>query len=146
MTGPVDRERVAAWITRMKGDRTGQEFAADVTGATGWSVDRSRLSKYANGSIHIGRDVIAHLSDYAQARGYPPLDLTPAEPAPDLATALLALTRELAAAREERATLRAELDDLHELVGQLYQERPSGPAPGGSRAPGARPQSAGSGR
>lgn len=77
-----ERQRVAEWVTSMKGDRTGEDFADDVTATTGWKVDRSRLSKYgkADSRIDIGSTVIGHLSRYAEAKGLSPLDLKSAEP------------------------------------------------------------------
>lgn len=106
----ADRQRVADWITQMKGDRTGEVYAADVTAVTGWAVDRSRLSKYANASIPIGREVIEHLSDYARKKGFLPLDLTP--PVPPLSL-------------EERAVIAAErqADAIEQLVTQLQEMR-----------------------
>ena len=116
----IERARVAAWITHMKGDRTGKAFAEDVTATTGWKVDRSRLSKYGNASIHIGRDVIAHLSDYAEAKGLPALDLRPTEPElPPLELALRTLVHELTTARDEQDDLRRQLADLKKTVGRL---------------------------
>lgn len=55
-----------------------------------------------------------------------------AEPAPDLATALLALAHELAEARREREEYRARLDELEATVATLVERSPDGQGSGAS--------------
>lgn len=80
MKDPQERGRVAEWIASLKGDRTGDQFAADIAATTGWAVDRTQASRYAKGSIPIGRGTVDRFSEYARAKGLPPLDLTPPQP------------------------------------------------------------------
>lgn len=76
----IDPQRVAAWITVLRGDRTQGELARDISETTGWSVDRSRVSRYERAALPVGRDVLAKLSEYAAKRDLPAYDPTPPAP------------------------------------------------------------------
>lgn len=137
---PQERERVADWIASLKGDRTGDQFAADIAATTGWSVDRTQASRYAKGSIPIGRQTIARFAEYAKAKGMPPLDMTP--PAPPLSLeerAVLAAERQATALEliayhimggtaPDRAGLDA-MQAMFEQVRSTYRPPRPGPAP-----------------
>lgn len=59
---------------------TRSQYAADITEATGWSIDYSRLGRYMRGELPTGKQVLAHLDAYAKARSYDPVDLGHREP------------------------------------------------------------------
>lgn len=129
----LKRARKAAGFSNAKA------FLVALKDAEGSAPSYSTYAQWESGEVTPRDESLAPVRRYHEGRG----TWVETEAAPDLATALLALAHELAALREERATMRAELDDLQALVGRLAQERLSEPAPEGSRGPGARPQTVG---
>jgi hypothetical protein len=77
---PIDiRKRVIAqWLTQVQGERTQADLAEDITRTTGWNLDRTRLGRYQNQRLPVGREVIEHLNQYAKAKGIAAPDFTPA--------------------------------------------------------------------
>lgn len=123
-----ERERTRSWLRDLRGGRSQEAFAADVTSATGWRITRDRYSKYESGAVPMGRDVLAHFLRYAEAGGLPGPDLAPErEPVPldpyevidRLSATLDGLTAELREARLERTAQATEVDKLRQVVRAL---------------------------
>lgn len=129
MTPSEKRRATARWIAALVGDRTLKAAAADISAVTGWSLDHSRLSRYANedGTAHIGPTVVEHFAEYARTKGLPALDLTP--PAPTLSLeerAVIASERQADMAAAQTAAVR-------ELVEELRADRMERARVGGER-------------
>jgi hypothetical protein len=140
------QQRVAEWIDRHIGTRTLTQMAADITDATGWPIDHSRLGRYRNQKLQVGAEVVRHFDDYAAARDLPPVDLGDREVEPSFeeraliaanrqADAIQALVDELRAWRTEDRARIGGLENLTQsLVAQL-QPAPAGEARTAPRAP-----------
>ncbi len=135
--------RVKQWLRANRGNQTQEHLAADISRATGWHITRDRYSKY-EGSLPIGKEVLAHFVDYWKGRGVAgPFDALPeplqaTETADPVAAALLtqtdainALVAELRLSRESRAALEQEVAALRQVVdGLVEQALQGGPARG----------------
>ena len=126
---PIDiRKRVIAeWLTLVQGERTQADLAEDITRTTGWNLDRTRLGRYQNQRLAVGREVIEHLTEYAKAKGISAPDFTPQpEPVPvdpiaaaidrQTAAVLAQLVAELAHMRQ---TQQGQGDALSQVLGAL---------------------------
>jgi hypothetical protein len=101
---------------------TQDQFLDALALATGWRLYRPNYSKYENAKTEPEPATVKKLVDFWTARGEPGPDLEPEpepEPTPDLTAVLLAFSRELEAAREERTKLRAQVETLAETVDRL---------------------------
>ncbi len=105
---------------------------------TGKAPARTTYARWESGASRPEPTSLRPIIAFYEARGLAgPGQQQPAAPeqaAPDLPSAIMALVSELAAAREERAAMRAEMDALKALVGVLAGERLSSPAPAAQAA------------
>ena len=121
------RRATAEWIRGLVGTRTLKDAAADISAVTEWSIDHSRLSRYADpdGTTAIGPDVVGHFTDYAKARRLPALDLTPPAPVLSLEEQAVIEAHRLADAAERQAdAAEAQVELLSQLVAHLTGETP----------------------
>jgi hypothetical protein len=149
VNAPDKRRTTALWIRTLIGDRTLIDAAADISAVTNWSLDHSRLSRYANpeGTAHIGPKVVGHFTEYARVRRLPALDLTEPKPEESIeerqlaatlaqADAIQALVDELRAWRTEDRARIGGLENLTQALALQLQPAPAGEARTAPRAPG----------
>lgn len=124
----VRRSRVADWLTAHQGARTQDDYAADITAATGWKIDRTRLGRYMSGKLSVGPEVLGHLAEYARLRNLPPIDLHPPEPerSPE-ERAALAAERQAIAAERQAAAAEAQTVLMAQLVAHITGSTPVDP-------------------
>jgi hypothetical protein len=118
-----EKTRTREWLRRMRGKQDQGALTADITATLpDWSIRRETYSKYESGAAPIGEQVLDRFRNYWTLKGFPEgPDFSPApepEAAPDLAQALVMLTQELAAWRQEREGLLERVADLELLVAQ----------------------------
>lgn len=99
----IRRRVISEWLTQVQGERTQADFAEDVTRTTGWNLDRTRLGRYQNQRLPVGREVIEHLTDYANVKGIPAPDFTPQDAPPSFEERQLALLERQTIATEAQA-------------------------------------------
>lgn len=150
-----DRPPLAQWLIRSREqlDLTAEAFLAELRAEGGRTPHRSNYAQWESGKVTPEPASLQPLVDFYAARGIGgPAEHRPAadQPAPDLATALLALAEsnramaaELAALREERRESAARLEAMERAIQQLAG-RVAAAADATSAAPPARRASAGS--
>lgn len=126
---PIEsRPSTAQWLIAAReaaGFTNAPDFLAAVKEAEGKAPSYSTYAQWESGSVTPRRSSLKVIERYHAAHGAE-TSKAPA-PAPDLATALLALVTELGALREERTTLARQVEQLQATVA-LLAERVLDPA------------------
>jgi len=116
------------------------KFLAAVKDDQGSAPSYSSYAQWESGEVEPRDGSLGVVQRFHEKRG----SWTPVQTAPDLATALLALARELTALREERLALVDRVSDLEATVELLVAQGPVGSGTAARPVPAAPAQSAGS--
>lgn len=112
VTADTDIPRTLKRARKAAGFSNAKAFLAAVKEAEGAAPSYSTYAQWESGEVEPRDETLAPVRRFHEARQ----TWTPEESAPDLAAALVMLTQELRAAREERAAMRDRLDELEAMV------------------------------
>lgn len=117
-----ERPATAQWLIRARDSQgwTADRFLEQLAEAGVKAPHRSNYAQWESGKVTPEPASLEPILAFYGELGVEPPSAAPApEPAPDLATALLALARELEASRLDRQRMQGEIEGLQNLVGQL---------------------------
>jgi hypothetical protein len=120
--GIEERGPIAAWLITSRGSMrdpgaargwTVDRLLKALQTETGWAPVRTTYARWESGAARPEPENIARVEAFYSAHGIAGPNVKPvSEPAPDLATSLLALAHELAETRLERETLKAQVEEM----------------------------------